>query len=300
MPHEADELETNTSKNESLADVLARGLSRRTFLRGALSVGALQVLGACSGDDDPGPMPPPTDPPTTTPPARPDALGFEAVPKSLLDQVSVPAGYSVTVLYRLGDPIASGVPAYGNLGTDAAITFDRRAGDHHDGMHFFGLGAGNGHDPGSAARGLLVLNHEAITPLFLHPNGQTIVNGARTVAEEVLREFFAHGVSIVEVIRDAGGRWTYAVNGAFNRRIHTLTEIELAGPLRGHPAMVTRFSPSGERTRGTVNDCANGHTPWGTYLACEENWAGYFRRVKSVDDPNRSAKELTALARDGI
>ena len=36
------------------------------------------------------------------------------------------------------------------------------------------------------------------------------------------------------------------------------------------------------------------------HVSCEENWAGYFRRVKSTDDPNRSAKELTALARDGI
>src|SRR4029450_4736304 len=113
-------------------------------------------------------------------------------------------------------------------------------------------------------------------------------------------EFFLHGVSIIEVRRSQAGAWSYVQDSPFNRRIHTLTEMEISGPLSGKAAMVTKFSTEGTRTRGTVNNCANGFTPWGTYLTCEENWAGYFRRVSATDNANRSAKELAALARYGI
>jgi hypothetical protein len=64
--------------------------------------------------------------------------------------------------------------------------------------------------------------------------------------------------------------------------------------------MRTKYSPDGTRTRGTVNNCANGYTPWGTYLTCEENWAGYFRRAAATDNPKRSPKELASFARYGV
>lgn len=75
--------------------------------------------------------------------------------------------------------------------------------------------------------------------------------------------------------------------------------MKLSGPAAGTPAMITKYSPNGTMTRGTVNNCSCGYTPWGTYLTCEENWAGYFRRASS-DDANRSAKELTSFARYGV
>jgi uncharacterized protein len=315
MSHDTDDSIANVSNNPHINDLVSERLrepSRRSMLRGGLGLSALGLLSsgagalfAACGDnlpgDGPGPDPDPDPVPDPIPgPVRPATLGFAAVAKSVADVVTVPAGYSYSLLYSLGDPIASGVSAYANDGTDAAASFAQRAGDHHDGIHFFGLGGSGGYSTGASDRGLLCMNHEAITPLFLHPTGPTIVAGVRTVADEVLREFYLHGVSIIEANRSAAGTWSYKQDSAFNRRIHTLTEIEIAGPLRGSASMVTKFSPSGQRTRGTVNNCANGYTPWGTYLTCEENWAGYFRRIIATDDVNRTVKEKAAFARYGI
>lgn len=310
MARDADDETVNPSSNPHIVDIISERLrspSRREMLRGGLGLGALSWIGGSSlltgcGDSakqmpDAGvPIDGSPDTPTEPPPPT---LGFTPVAKSLADTLTVPAGYSFTVLYSLGDPIAAGVPAYANNGSDPASSFDRRCGDHHDGMQFYGLDNAGGYGTGTSDRGLLVLNHEAITSLFLHPSGQTLdAGGNRTVAEEVDREFFLQGVSVIEVKR-TGGAWSYVKESTFNRRIHTLTEMEIAGPLRGNAAMITKFSPAGTKTRGTVNNCANGYTPWGTYLTCEENWNAYFRRL-ATDDANRSAKEKTAFTRYGV
>ncbi|WP_076998904.1 PhoX family phosphatase, partial [Variovorax sp. KK3] len=243
-------------------------------------------------------------PPPPPAPASPK-LGFDAVSKSLADVVAVPAGYTATVLYRLGDPIANGVPAYANDGTDAAATYDRRAGDHHDGMTYFGMDGSNKWSPAAAARGLLVMNHEAITPLFLHPTGQTTTGTGnaqlRSVPDEVLREFYLHGVSVIEVNKGAGASaWSYKQDSTFNRRVHTLTEMTFSGPAAKTDALKTKYSTDGSKTRGTLNNCANGTTPWGTYLTCEENWAGYFRRIVATDNLNRTAREIASFTRYGV
>lgn len=80
----------------------------------------------------------------------------------------------------------------------------------------------------------------------------------------------AHGVSIYRTSKQADGSWAL-MEDPRNRRIHTLTEIAIGGPVRGSDHVKTKFSPDGTMTRGTVNNCAMGWTPWDTYLAVEEN-----------------------------
>lgn len=292
-----EETGTNISDNPSFESVLSARLSRRSLLKGTFGIATTAFFGtgltACGGSSDA------VAATTTSPTTLSPELNFNAVAKSVADTLSVPAGYTASVLYRLGDPIATGVSDYRNDGTDSAASFAQRAGDHHDGMHYFGLGSDGKYSAGNSERGLLAMNHEAITPAYLHANGPTIVSGVRTVADEVTKELNAHGVSIIEVNK-SGSNFSYKRDSTFNRRITTFTEMSLSGPAARTPHMITAYSTDGSKTRGTINNCANGHTPWGTYLTCEENWAGYFRRITATDNPNRTAKELTSFARYGV
>ena len=234
----------------------------------------------------------------TTITIQPATLSFSAVAKNRNDVVTVPAGYTASVLYRGGDPIAAATPAFKNDGTDT--DFANRAGDQHDALYYFPLAAtGTGRDTANNTRGLLVMNHENIVQVYLHANGPTTVAGARPESE-ARKEIEAHGVSVVEVTQGANGAWTYVQNGALNRRITPFTPTTFSGPARGNALLQTAFSPAGTDGRGTINNCANGYTPWSTSLTCEENWAGYFRRPAAADDARRTAKEITALNRYGV
>ena len=287
----------NTSANPTFDAVLGARLSRRGLLRGSVgSVGTAALAGfgvsACGGSDDPAVTP-------TPPPTGPKLLGFGAVPKSLADSVVIPAGYTANVLFALGDPIAAGVPAYKNDGTDG--DFDKRAGDHHDGMEWFGLGADAKRNDNATDRGLLAINHEATTDeklssYFLHANG-----GATTLprpAAEVDKETDVHGIAVIEVAK-SGGKWAYAQNSALNFRLTALSPIEISGPARGNAQLFTKFSPTGTTTRGTLNNCGTGKTPWGTFLTGEENWFGYFTRGAADDAARGNDKTVTALKRYG-
>jgi uncharacterized protein len=301
-----DDLDKNTSANPSLHDVLAARLHRRYLMKGgvgAMTMAGLGSLGlsACGGgdsDNTPAPTPAPTPTPSPSPIAAPTSLlGFKAVNKAQTDRITVPEGYTATVIYATGDSIDPSVPDYLNNGSQD--NFARRSGDHHDGIEYFGLSATGAPARDSNTRALLALNHENIagTVQFMHPSGQTNATaGARPEAEAV-KEIEAHGVSIVEVTK-TDGRFGVVKASTFNRRVTASTVMNLTGPASGSAFTRTVFSPAGTQTRGTINNCGHGYTPWGTYLAAEENWAGYFTRAN--DNAVRTQKDQSALLRNGI
>ena len=313
MAHHPDEI-TNTSGNEHFQDVLARatanGVSRRNVLRGGLGLamlGTLPLLQACGSDDE---TPPPAAPST---PAE-KSLGFNPVDKSVLDTVLLPAGYTYSILHATGDRLVSSIPAYSNAGTETD-DWGQRVGDHHDGLDFYSIGADGKYTTKDTGRAVLVVNHESSADAhFFHPNGQTSNGvsgkkfsqfgdwdlGARP-ALEVLKEINHHGVSVVELRKSASG-WSYVVDSIYNRRVTAQTPVRIGGPAAHlndiRAFMVTAYDTTGATARGTLNNCGHGITPWGTYLACEENWAVYFNMP--VGSPAPDAKATESRRRYGV
>lgn len=280
----------NSSTNLHMNELMAMRLSRRQTLKGGVGVTATALLGglslsACGAGES-------FNPSGLT-------LAFNAVAKNKLDLVTVPEGYEVSILHSLGDPLQYGDESWKDDGSESAESYNRRVGDGHDGMYFFGLSESGAFDAARSDRGLLCVNHEyVVAPYGLHASGMTA--GTSRVAAEVEKEIYAHGVSVAEVKRGASGNGMSMVRGSkYNRRITSATEMVFTGPVKGSALVKTLFSPDGTKTRGTNNNCANGYTPWGTYLTCEENWLNVVSRA-AADDAKRSAKDVASLKRYGL
>jgi uncharacterized protein len=269
-----DDLPSNTTDSTPLSDLVEARLSRRSVLAG----GMLAAAGFLTTS-------------LVSPPAAyaggrgggrggRDLLGFAAIGPSTDDVVHVPAGYTARVLIPWGTPITGSYPAFvpgtpgepgGAAAGNTAAQQAEQVGMHHDGMTYFPLEDGRR----ASERGLLVLNHEYTDEFYLHTGGFT-AGYKPTTAEGVRKSQAAHGVSVVEIERRRSGEWVPA-RSRRNRRITATTPMAFSGPAAGHPLVRTKADPRGRTPVGTINNCGNGETPWGTYLTCEENFNGYFR-----------------------
>ncbi|WP_242616874.1 PhoX family protein [Rivibacter subsaxonicus] len=265
--------DSNRSANPSLHQV--SDPARRVLLRGAAGASAAALLAPAAGAL--GGCATPTDPAIASLGRR---IGFASVPMpaSATDTLTVPPGYTASVLYRWGDPVGvpGAMPAFAPDASNSAAEQALQAGMHHDGMHYFAI-------EGSSRRGLLALNHEYTDDGLLHPQGMAIWG-----PEQVAKSIAAHGVSIAEVERKAPGNgWQLARASRYARRITAATPCTIAGPAAGHPLLRTNADPGGTRVLGTLNNCAHGVTPWGTYLSCEENFVFYFEGPVRPDTHQR-------------
>jgi secreted PhoX family phosphatase len=290
-----DDYDSNNSGNAEFSELFNKKITRRGLIKktagGAVALTLAASLTGC-GDDDNNDSTPAT-PVTPDKNQTPTSLQFKTVDKNVLDQVTVPEGYEARVLYALGDPISDGLAEWDENNIPSGASFVRRSGECHDGMTFFGM-TNSRFDANQSDSGLLVMNHEYVDDKeILHPAINTI-NAAVRSEDEALREINCHGVSIIELKKESQTQLV-GINKAsiFNRRITAASRIEFSGPVKGNDLVKTKFSPNGDFALGTINNCGNGYTPWGTYLTTEENFNQYFSR----DDNGRDANSIVALNR---
>jgi secreted PhoX family phosphatase len=271
---------SNHSSNAHFADIVTQ---RRLFLKGSLGTAVAAFMGtsliSCGGDDNDNRNTNPSSSSVSSSAASSSSvsssvaplLGFTAIATNRLDTITVPAGYTATPFVPWGTPLTGSLPAYKDDASNSGADQEQQVGAHHDGVHFFPMDAKTTNS--NSSEGLLVMNHEYLDDKLFHPNGATL--GATRPADEVRKEIAAHGVSVIHIRKQDTG-WEVVNGSPFNRRITAATPMDIRGPAGGSRLLATQYSPNGTATRGTINNCGMGATPWNTYLTAEENWAGYF------------------------
>jgi secreted PhoX family phosphatase len=231
------------------------GLSRRRFISAGALCGAAMFLGGnllsrsalAAGVSE----------------ASSKLLGFASIPAATADSISLPPGYKSSVLISWGQPLQAGGPAFDPSGKGSAEAQEVQFGDNNDGMSLFPM-------PGDGNRALMAINNEYTNYRYLFDHGQ-----APQSAEDVRKALASEGVSVIEV-QHKNGQWQFVQGSKYNRRIHGNTPIRLGGPAAGHDWLKTAADATGTKVLGTFQNCANGMTPWGTYLTCEENFTDCF------------------------
>ncbi|MCE7578634.1 PhoX family phosphatase [Aliivibrio fischeri] len=243
-------------KESDFSNMVNARLSRRGFLMGTAAAGAGAFL-------------------TLNPVAKAIAgnmnnalLNFEAIPTSTSDSIVLPKGYSWNTLMSWGDPIFANAPKFNSNGKQDSKAQALQFGDNTDGMSVFPL---------SNDRAILAVNNEYTNYEFLFAH-----QGKEMTADDVAKAQAAVGITIVEIVKK-NGQWVMDSAGKANRRITANTEMEVTGPAAGHDLLKTKADPTGKKVLGTFNNCANGETPWGTYLTCEENFNDFFGSEQNAE-----------------
>ena len=243
---------------KTITDIVEARLSRRGFLGGLAATTGVALAG-CT---------------TAAPLAKTEmatsAFAFDEITRGMDETHHVPDGYNGDVLIRWGDPLFNDSPAFDpmNQSEDKQL---KQFGYNNDYIGFVPLQS----DANGQARGLLCVNHEYVSTTLMLPGVAAGYPGSMT-RERCLTEMAAHGGTVVEIVETAEG-WKPVVGSRYNRRITAhRTPMDLTGPAAGSARLMTSADPTGRRVAGTMNNCAGGITPWGTWLMAEENFNGNF------------------------
>jgi len=289
--------DTKNTPESQLGEVLERRFERRRLLSGfarALPVAAMaaQIKSASAATPADAAAPGAGAAPATAsaPAAVKDfRLQFNSTGPHKDDFINVAEGYRVGLLIKWGDGLFSDSPAF-QPETQSAATQARQFGYNNDWMGYFPLPANDVANPRSA---LLAVNHEYTNPELMFKNYAGFASQTR---EQSAIELEAHGLTVVEIMRQPTGNWNHVQGSQYNRRITATTVFEVTGPAAGSRWLQSNADPTGRRVIGTLNNCAGGETPWGTVLSGEENFHQYFSNRSAVP----AGPVLTSHTRYGL
>lgn len=259
---EFDEINYPRPMETGFGDILDRAMTRRGFLGSSAKLGAASFIVSTGLVGL-----------TSTARAESPSMGFEAVKATTADAITLPPGYESQVVVRWGDPLWSTGSEFDQATRGTGESQELAFGDNCDGMMFYPL---------SDTSGVMAVNNEYTNRNIICPDG---IN----TADDVRKVKAGHGVSVFEVAL-TDGKWQHVVDSKYNRKYTADAEMEITGPARGDALMKTAADPTGTRSLGTWNNCGNGTTPWGTYLACEENFNGYFGSTDEAHEPTANQK----------
>ena len=256
-----DDIPTNPNLSRTIGEVVAARFSRREMFRGALAVTATTALFGSSA----------LVAPRQATAGTPSRYNFNELEWGNDTTHHVAEGYDADILLRWGDPITADAPEFDVMNQTAAAQL-KQFGYNNDYVGFTPLNA-------AGTRGMLCVNHEYTNEEVMFPGlgRQDSADFAGMTPELIDIEMAAHGGTVVEIEKETTGAWRVDRSSPRNRRITPLdTAMTVDGPAAGHPRLQTNADPEGMTIIGTLNNCAGGMTPWGTYLMAEENFHGYF------------------------
>ncbi len=266
----SEDVPVNESATDTFGDVVQARYSRRGMLRGMTAVAAITAIAT----------------PLESLVSRAAAVAaapfrFDEIEHGVDETHHVAPGYSADVLIRWGDPVVQGAPSFDPRNQTASAQA-MQFGYNNDYIGYAPLPVGSG----SSDRALLCVNHEYTNEEVMFPGipRQDRDGFPDMTPELVAIEMAAHGGSVVQVEK-VGSKWRPSGDTTLNRRITAETPMRLSGPAAGHDRLKTSSDSTGTRVRGTINNCAGGMTPWGTYLMAEENFHGYFWGELAEDHP---------------
>lgn len=243
--------------------VLAAAMSRRDVLKSIFVVGGMAAIGGASA------LP-------RIASALDSRFAFSPIDPNSLDDITLPQGYLHEVVVRWGDPLWSDAAEFDHGTRGTGDSQEKSFGDNIDGMEVFPVGD----------RLLLVVNNEYTNRSIIWGNRE---DGKPAEDDDVLKGKMAHGLTVVEIAQGENG-WAVVKDSPYNRRVTPDSPMALTGPAAGDDLVKTAADPEGLQSLGTWNNCGNGRTPWGTYLACEENFNGYF---SAADSEHKVSVELS-------